>query len=218
MTNPLLERSHLPYQLPDFAALTPAQLGREGLAAFTGEVQRAAREAADAYLRAFERGLAARAGLADHAAERLRPEANDGLGRGAAVQGVRIDARRPRDVVTIGLTVAGVGVALFGGGVAGLLVGGVAIAGAHALRVQSDAAFRVRLQEDATAALDGWLAGAEAAVATGLRERAAAVRDALLERSEAVLDRPPPLGGDAPATTGGLREAIAATRAWLGGA
>ena len=23
MTNPLLERSHLPYQLPDFAALTP---------------------------------------------------------------------------------------------------------------------------------------------------------------------------------------------------
>jgi len=200
------------------AALSPAQLGREGLAAFTGDVQRAAREAAEAYLRAFERGLAARAGLADHAAERLRPTAGDGLGHGAAVEGVRFDARRPRDVLTIGLTVVGAGVALFGGGMAGLLVGGVAIAGAHALRVQADAAFRGRLAQDATAALDGWLAGAEAAIATGLRERAATVRDALLERSEAVLDRPPPIGGGGAVTTEGLKEAIADARAWLAGA
>lgn len=197
------------------ARLTPAALAREGVAGLTGDVQRVAREAAGIYLAAFERGLVARAGLPDHAAGALRPD-GDGLAAGVdGMAGVRVDARAPRNYVTIGLTVVGTGFALFGGGVAGLLVGGVTIAAAHVVRVQTDEAFRQRLREDATAAIDAWLGGAERGIAERLREGAEPVRAAIAAQAEAALDRPPPLeaGGT---SVEALREAIAACRAQLG--
>ncbi|MDB5100833.1 MAG: peptidase Ste24p [Cyanobacteria bacterium RYN_339] len=174
-------------------AMTPTQLRNEGVGELEAEAAQIAREVGRSYLDSLERGLLARAPQAlRRAAEGFKSAASPHIARDVATgeAEIRIESRRERNLVLMGLTAVGAGLLLFTGGVGAAVLGALSLAGAHGLRLDVDDRHESQVRASALQVVDAWLTQAETSLREQLRDSTALVADALQARVETAMAAP----------------------------